>query len=68
MGNKLHKMVRLTQRDIAVAAGISASAMSLIVRRLRRADPETAAKLERATGIDRRAWCWPDEFENPMIK
>jgi plasmid maintenance system antidote protein VapI len=28
----------------------------------------TAVLLEKATGIDRRAWLWPDEFENPMLK
>lgn len=27
-----------------------------------------AVKLERETGIDRRAWLWPDEFPNPMLQ
>lgn len=27
-----------------------------------------AVKLEQITGIDRRAWLWPDEFPNPMLK
>ena len=26
-----------------------------------------AVALERATGIDRRAWLWPEEFENPYF-
>lgn len=27
--------------------------------------PDKAAMLERITGIDRRKFCWPDEFGNP---
>ena len=34
----------------------------------RRPSPEMAIILEKATGIDRRAWLWPDEFQNPMLK
>lgn len=30
--------------------------------------PKMAARLEKATGIPRLAWLYPDEFENPMIR
>jgi len=27
----------------------------------------SARALERVTGIDRRAWLWPEEFHNPYL-
>lgn len=57
----------INQKSIARRAGIHESALSMIINRKRRATPEVAAKLEEATGVDRRAWMYPDEFENPYI-
>lgn len=34
----------------------------------RRISAEDARELERETGIDRRAWIWPDEYPNPMMR
>lgn len=33
----------------------------------RRPSPGLAKELETITGIDRRAWLWPDEFPNPLL-
>lgn len=50
------------------ACSISNRYFSYILRGQRRPSPELAKRLERATGIDRRAWLWPDEFPNPMMQ
>jgi len=39
-----------------------------ILCRKRRPSADLAITLERITGIDRRAWLWPDEFPNPMLR
>jgi len=55
------------RKALAKESGICAKHMSDILNRRRRPSPELAAQLERITGIDRRAWLWPDEFENPLL-
>lgn len=37
------------------------------LNRTRSISAEDAKLLETATGIDRRAWMWPDEYENPHM-
>lgn len=48
--------------------GISHRHLDHILCRKRRPSADLAIILEQITGIDRRAWLWPDEFPNPMIK
>jgi DNA-binding transcriptional regulator YdaS (Cro superfamily) len=38
------------------------------LNRTRRISPEDAALLEKATGIPRLSWLYPDEFNNPMMR
>jgi len=60
------KRGQLTQ--IATDAGCSLSHVSDILRGRRRPSSLLAEKLERATGVDRRAWLYPEEFPNPLVK
>ena len=52
---------------LATALGVSVNQVSSILRRNRRPSPELAVRLERETGVDRCAWIWPDEYQNPLI-
>jgi len=52
---------------ISNGIGISKKHAEFILSRKRRPSPEVAVALEALTGIDRRAWIWPDEFYNPTI-
>jgi transcriptional regulator with XRE-family HTH domain len=57
----------MKQNSIAVRAVISEQFLSNILAGKRRPSPEIAARLEKATGINRLAWLYPDEYPNPMI-
>jgi len=53
--------------ELARKINVTPACISAIFRRERRPSAELAIQLEKATGIDRRAWLYPDEFHNPMI-
>ena len=52
---------------IARKVGVAPGHIAAIVKGNKKASPELAALLEKATGVDRRAWLYPDEFPNPLI-
>lgn len=54
--------------QIAKQTGKSKKHIEFLFSRKRRASPELAIELEKLTGIERRAWIWPDEFHNPLIQ
>jgi DNA-binding transcriptional regulator YdaS (Cro superfamily) len=56
------------QKRFAKLLGVSIQHMNDIMNRRRRPSPEMAVQLEELTGVDRRAWLWPDDFENPLLK
>lgn len=37
------------------------------LNRTRKISPEDATALQEATGVDRMAWLYPDEFKNPYM-
>lgn len=58
----------MTQREIAEASGYSQQFISKIINGDSRPHPDTAEELEKATGICREAWLWPDDRHwNPYI-
>lgn len=58
----------MTQREIAEASGYSQQFISKIINGDSRPHPDTAVELEKATGICREAWLWPEERHwNPYI-
>jgi hypothetical protein len=59
-------MDRQTLKKV-LSGTISGRYVDFIFSQQRRPSPDVARALERATGIDRRAWLWPDEFPNPYI-
>lgn len=56
------------QKDLASTLEIAPRHLSDILHGRRYPSRELAAKLESHTGIDRRAWMWPDEFPNPLMR
>jgi transcriptional regulator with XRE-family HTH domain len=58
----------MNRSEIAKAAGITRQHIDYIFAGKRRPSAELATELERITGIDRRAWLWPEEFQNPLLK
>jgi transcriptional regulator with XRE-family HTH domain len=56
------------QSKLARSVGCSVSTINDYLNRKKTPSPKMAKVLEEATGIDRRAWVWPDEFKNPMIE
>lgn len=61
-------MKTLRPYEIALRAGLDRSVVSRILSRERCPTPETARRLEMATGVPRVAWIWPDEYYNPYFK
>jgi transcriptional regulator with XRE-family HTH domain len=47
---------------------VSYDAIAKILRGDRRPSPELAKALEKATGIPRLCWLYPEEFPNPYLK
>ena len=58
----------LTQVEIAQKIGTTRQAVQAYLSGNRRAGPRMAKKLEKATGIDRLAWMYPGEMDNPYLK
>ena len=58
---------QLSQQEIADRAEISQSLVHYILNGDKNPSPETAIKLEEATGICREGWIWPDRHHNPYI-
>ena len=58
----------MDRKTLAHNLNISRQHLDYILARERRPSPELAATLEKFTGIERRAWLWPDEFHNQMIE
>ena len=56
------------QAKLAKAIGFSPAYVSELLGGRRRASVRAAVLLEEVTGIERRAWLYPDEFANPMIE
>lgn len=54
--------------EIAKLVGVHQTTISRWMNGSRNISPKAAVALERATGIDRRAWLWPDEFPNPLLQ
>ena len=63
----LLKRVLMTQQAIADATGYSQQAISMILNGDRMPSPEKAIKLEKATGVCREGWIWPERHFNPYI-
>lgn len=57
----------MKQIDLAKLLEITPQHMNDIIKRRRRPSVDLAKRLENITGIDRRAWIWPDDFSNPLI-
>ncbi|MGV7223840.1 MAG: helix-turn-helix domain-containing protein [Nitrospinales bacterium] len=57
----------MTQLEIAEASGLSQSSVHYILNGDRMPSIKTALKLERATGICREAWLFPERHYNPYI-
>ena len=58
----------MTQKEIAEASGYSQQFISKIINGDASPHPSTAVELEKATGICREAWLWPEERHwNPYI-
>ncbi len=58
---------KLKIKDLAKSLGRHQSTISRWFNGTRNISKNDAAELERLTGIDRRAWLWPDEFPNPLL-
>jgi len=58
---------KIKQIDLAKQIGISPKHLSDIVCGRALPSRKTANLLEKATGIERLAWLYPDEYENPYI-
>ena len=57
----------LKQTEIANKVGVSKSFICDILHERRRPSASTAEKLEKATGIDIRAWLMPQLYYNDLI-
>lgn len=60
--------ITMKVKDLVSKIEISARHIHYILSGERKASASLALQLEKITGIDRRAWLWPEEFHNPMIK
>ncbi len=61
-------MERGTKARLARVVQMTPSHIGDILNGKHRPSPATAAKLEAATGIDRLAWLYPDDFRNELIE
>lgn len=59
---------KMTQKLIAEQIGVSNSYISKIFSGDKFPSPHIAKKLEAVTGIDRLAWLYPGEYENPYVE
>jgi hypothetical protein len=70
MVKKKRKSITIQHGDltrIAAKVGCSLPFVSDVFAGKKRPSPEMAVKFEVATKVDRRAWIWPEEFENPLM-
>ncbi|HRR55889.1 MAG TPA: helix-turn-helix transcriptional regulator [Acidobacteriota bacterium] len=58
----------LSRRQLAEKIGCTRQFIDFIFAGKRRPSPDLAARLEHETGVDRRAWLYPEEFPNPLVK
>jgi transcriptional regulator with XRE-family HTH domain len=58
---------KLSRTELARKIGVTYQYISYITKRERTPSPGMAEQLERATGVKREAWVWPDKYENPYI-
>ena len=65
MSNKFR--ILKTQAEIADLAGITQAAVSKYINGESVPMPDTAVKLEKATGCCRESWIWPERHWNPYI-
>jgi len=59
--------VLYSARRIAEMAGISQQMVSYVIKGDRQPSIEMSMKLEKATGVCREAWLWPERHFNPYI-
>ena len=57
----------LSSNEIAQRLGVHITTVTRWFNGSRSIPPHRARQLEIITGIDRRAWLWPDEFFNPWL-
>jgi hypothetical protein len=65
--NKSLVKVLMTQSEIAEGSGCTQTMIHYIINGDRRPSPELSETLEKATGICREAWLWPELHWNPYI-
>lgn len=65
--DKFKKQNGLTDAQLSQSLGISIIYLRKLRYGERKPTKRVAEALERVTGIDRRAWLWPEEFHNPYL-
>lgn len=55
-------------KDLARAVGCTERFIHLIWSGKKKPGLEMAKRLEKATGVPRLAWLYPDEFDNPYVQ
>ena len=63
-----HLKILMTQQEIAEATGRAQSYIHYILNGDRTPSMQMAEDLEKATGVCREAWLWPDRHYNPYIE
>lgn len=58
----------MTYKELAKKMKVNQSTAFRWLKRIRTPSAADAERLEQVTGIDRRAWLWPDEYPNPMME
>jgi hypothetical protein len=58
----------MTPAKLANILVISTKYAEYLLSGKRTPSKNTAVRFEALTGIDRRAWLWPDEFPNAMLR
>lgn len=53
--------------ELAEATGLSREYLRLVIYGWKIPSPSTAVKLEKVTGVERLAWLFPDEYDNPLL-
>lgn len=59
---------KLSRTELARKIGVTYQYISYILKRERIPSPGMAEQLEKATGIKREAWVWPEKYGNPYIE
>jgi transcriptional regulator with XRE-family HTH domain len=53
---------------IAEKVGVTKTYISFILKGKKIPSAQIARKLEEVTGVERRAWLYPNEFRNPFLE